>query len=319
MKKWAISNTELMSLSVLNFSGRIKLIDSRANDFGGDHDKIRDLLGIGSGKRAILGFDTESKPKATYSQSRNRTALVQLASENVCVLWRTVGIDRLPDPIVDILGDPNIVKVGQGVGHDVKDMRADFRNLSTVKCVVDLHTVASKLNCQPKSLQGLVGMFLRKRLLKDMRISNWEAETLRAEQIQYAAIDAWASRSVFLEMESRGIDPSSLGAFINDPEPVVKDPISAERPSVEEIEIKRPSRGSSAQVQLVDLCLKRGYLLRLVGFEKSRTGDSFKCVFEIVCSRDKTLRVESANFHPSIRAAQEDAASVALALSDLAT
>jgi hypothetical protein len=309
VRRWTISNTEIASLSVLNFTGRIKVIDSKENCSEG---YIRDLLGLNTDS-AVLGFDTEAKPKALYSAKRNQTALIQLASENACVLWRTVGTRLLPEPVANILKDPNIVKIGQGVGLDLKDMREDFSNMpSNIVNLIDLHKVASKLNSQPKSLQGLVGIFLRKRLLKDMRLSNWEDETLRMEQIQYASIDAWAARSVYLEMVNKGINVKELGSLteeINSSEPAPKSSPSPAEPE------RASDPTSSAQVQLVNLCIKRGFLLRLCGFEKLKNNtDNFKCVFEIIGNSSGPIRVESSTGHSSIRSAQEDAAQVALKL-----
>lgn len=306
VRRWAVSNTELMSLSVLNFEGRIKLIDSRVTD--DDPQGIRDLLGLG-GSSKVLGFDTESKPKALYSQSRNPTALIQLASDNVCVMWRTIGRKKLPDSLLSILEDPSVIKVGQGIGLDLRDMREDFSNIGTVSNVVDLHKVASSLNCQPKSLQGLVGMFLRKRLLKDMRVSNWESETLRVEQVQYAAIDAWAARAVFLEMQKRELNPEKIGSVVDNYE---KQETVVLPTAVPASAIPENVDNRSPQVRLVDHCVKHGFFLRLSGFEKDSFGDKFKCVFEINRGGKDAVKIESARSHASIRAAQEDAASVAL-------
>jgi hypothetical protein len=308
-KAWAISSTEILTLPVLNFKGRIKLVEDYMST---SRDEIRELLGIRESEKSIIGFDTESKPKAHYSTVRNPTALVQLASEDVCVLIRTAGKRELPSCISDILEDHSVVKVGQGIGMDVRDLKSDFRNIGTVNNVVDLHRIATRLNCQPKSLQGLVGMFLRKRLLKDMRISNWESDTLRAEQVQYAAVDAWAARAVYLEMLRRGIKADELGG----PDQIVEEkqsfPIQTEIRSVS-LPIGGDLKGrSSAQVQLVDTCVQRGFILRLCGFEKVPGTDFFKCVFEVKFSDGTSSIFQSRTGHNSIRSAQEDAAAVAL-------
>jgi len=300
-----------MGLSVLNFEGRIKLIDSKSAP--DDPAGIKELLGLNT-KCPVVGFDTESKPKALYSQTRNPTALIQLASENVCVLWRTVGTKKLPKSLLSILADPGIVKVGQGVGLDVRDMKQDFTNISEINNIIDLHKVASSLNCQPKSLQGLVGLFLKRRLLKDMRISNWESEVLRAEQIHYAAIDAWSARAVFLEMKNGDLEPEKIGKIdtINLPSDTNTERESSVYLTVPPSVSHTPVVNRSAQVELVEICVKKGYILRLSGFEKESFGDKFKCVFEITKIGSDPLRMESARSHSSIRAAQEDAASVAL-------
>lgn len=307
--RFVISSTEILSLPVLNFTGRIKLVKEPSQSSG---DEIRELLGLTdavSKSQAVVGFDTEAKPKALYSRTRNATALIQLASENVCVLVRTVGHNTLPNYMLDIMGDSSIVKVGQGLGADIDDMKSDFSNFKSAIGLVDLHRIASKLGCYPKSLQGLVGIFLRKRLLKDMRVSNWESDVLRAEQIQYAAIDAWAARAVYLEMLNQDIKVSE-GNIASSPrtEPVFESP----QPIQLSVADAKGSVCTSPQVQLVDHCLQRGYLLRLCGFEKQTGEDKFKCSFEIVRGKGDVVICESRMYHTSIRAAQEDAAKVAL-------
>ena len=309
--RFTISSTEILSLPVLNFSGRIKLVSDPSESSG---DEIRELLGLTEvtpRTQSVIGFDTEARPKALYSRTRNPTALIQLASENVCVLMRTVGHKTIPNYIVDILGDSSIVKVGQGLGADIDDMKSDFSNFKAANGLVDLHRIASKLGCHPKSLQGLVGIFLRKRLLKEMRVSNWESDVLRAEQIQYAAIDAWAARAVYLEMLKQDIKVSD-GNIVSPPSTVT---VIDTPPSVRHSVLQpKTSQSASSQVQLVELCVQRGYLLRLCGFEKQTGSDRFKCSFEIVRGKGDSITCESRLSHTSIRSAQEDAAKVALDL-----
>jgi ribonuclease D len=250
-----------------------------------------------------------------------------LASENACVIWRTIGNNRrnLPKIIREILADSSIVKVGQGIGSDVKYLREDFDDLQSPKSIqnlVDIYPIASRLNCSPKSLQGMVGILLRKRLLKEMRISNWEDEVLRAEQIQYAAIDAWASREVYLELIRR-FDAASVMEYGR-----VRCEYEEGSNQIQHVEF-RPDRvmitpkvtppntlPSSPQIQLVQICVAKGYLLRLCGFEKVDGGSKFKCTFEVTVVNGQKVIGTSLAAHASIREAQIDAASVTLNLLD---
>ena len=339
--KYIISSTEIASLPVLNFGGRIKLINADSSD--DDEQHIRDLLGISS-SNSIVGLDTESKPSSLYSKERNRTALIQIAGENACVLWRLVGRNSLPKSLVNILADPQVAKVGQGISSDVCYLKEDFENVSATASFVDLYKVSLRLQCQPKSLQGMVGIFLGKRLLKDMRISNWEAENLRQEQIQYAAVDAWVSRAVAVEMINRGISVKEIGN-VTDQEIagrqnsgpsashyVTGTPFGPGKlvvtPSTEELLSPKLSRNidaslvkhsGSAQVRLVDLCVSRQFLLKIGGFEmdKSQPG-RFRCKFNVVVKSAEggreTVSSSSAVSHTSMRAAQEDAAAVMISL-----
>jgi ribonuclease D len=299
------------SLPVLNFPGRIKLIMPTSPD---DEIEIRSLLDLTQSDRpSILGFDTESRPSPSSSRDRNRTALIQLSSANACVLWRTTGGSPLPGSVRRILSDPSITKVGQGVTSDMQYLRSDFPSLATTPLpgFIDLFPIGTRLNCQPKSLQGLVALFLRKRLLKDMRISNWEDPILRAEQVQYAALDAWASRAVFLEMRSR-FDPQvwaeleSVGRVNGDA--VVVKPAPIAFPPDRVISTPSPSRTSpSPQIRLVELCVLNGFKLRMGEFEKA-LGGGVRSSFEVVLHNGEILIEKSKNPHSSLREAQADAA-----------
>ena len=309
-----ISSTEVASLPVLNFGGRIKLIDL-SNGSSICRDELHNLLGLnavgacdGFVAPKVIGFDIEAKPSAFSSLSRNRTALIQLASESACVLFRTVGCRDLPVELIDLISDSEVVKVGQGVGGDVLNLREDFSIIDT-RGFVDLHAISCKLNFQPKSLQSVVGLILRKRLLKDMRISNWEDWPLRCEQIQYAAIDAWAARAVYIEIleKFRHLDIASVGHVIV-PQVVLNQTSQVSPTTVPSSAATiNSSMGpfSSPQVELVDYCLRNNLSLRLGGFEK--LGGRFKCIFQI-----GTQKYTSLHSHTSIKDSQIDAAMVAL-------
>jgi hypothetical protein len=240
------------------------------------------------------------------------------------------------------LADPQVAKVGQGISSDVRFLKEDFENVSETVSFIDLYKVSLRLQCQPKSLQGMVGVFLRKRLLKDMRISNWESETLRQEQIQYAAVDAWASRAVALEMINRGISVEEIGNVTDQDiagqnsgpsvHYVTETPFAPGKPvvtpSTEEllspklspsIDLSPVTHSGSAQVRLVDLCVSRQFVLKIGGFEmdKSHPG-RFRCKFDVVVKLPEgvrqTVSCSSAESHTSMRAAQEDAAAVMMSL-----
>lgn len=314
--KTVISVTEIASLVPSHFEGRIKVI---SDPHESDHGYLRGLLGLDSQKSTpILGFDSESKPVAMYSASRNPTAMIQLASENACVLWRTIGSKRrqLPEFVKSVLEDSRIIKVGQGISGDVRCLQEDFDVQSLdANGLIDLYSIGTRLKCQPRSLQGLVAIFLRQRLLKDMQVSDWEADTLRAEQLQYAAVDAWASRAVYLEMlRVYGEEVVNEMGRVNAPETLTKTP---SKPFVTPQVISTPSislfqRSSSPQIDLVKLCVREGYNLKLGEFEKDGLTNRFRCTFHVTTPKGVIIG-RSQGSHASIRDAQADAAQHTLA------
>lgn len=91
--------------------------------------------------------------------------------------------------------DPSRHKVGQGAVHEVEALKE--WNVSA-QSFVNLHHIALHLRTQPRSLQGLVALFLKTRLMKEQRLTNWEQSPLTRAQLGYAAADAWASRQVLI-------------------------------------------------------------------------------------------------------------------------
>ncbi len=61
----------------------------------------------------------------------------------------------------------------------------------------DTILLASQLGIRDASLRKLVALFMRQRLCKGQRMSNWEKKLLIEEQITYASADAWASLKVY--------------------------------------------------------------------------------------------------------------------------
>ena len=49
-------------------------------------------------------------------------------------------------------------------------------------------------------LRNLAAIFLRVRILKSERLTDWEARSLTQDQVRYAATDAWVSRAIFIKM-----------------------------------------------------------------------------------------------------------------------
>ena len=63
--------------------------------------------------------------------------------------------------------------------------------------IADLTTRAGILNT---GLRSLAGILLGFRISKRAQVSNWAKKDLSEMQIQYAATDAWVSRSLYLHM-----------------------------------------------------------------------------------------------------------------------
>ncbi|XP_041827754.1 exonuclease 3'-5' domain-containing protein 2 isoform X2 [Melanotaenia boesemani] len=156
----------------------------------------------------VLGFDCE------WVSAKGRAcavSLLQLATySGLCVLVRLLvfrhGQQPFPLSLMEVLRDPNILKVGVGCYEDGKRLTRDY-GLSLM-CTVDLRYLAlrqrqSSVN-NGLSLKSLASDLLNISLDKslELRCSDWEADQLTLEQITYAARDAQVSIALFLHLLS---------------------------------------------------------------------------------------------------------------------
>ena len=72
-------------------------------------------------KSKVIGFDTETKP-VFIKGNKNNIALIQLATTDYIYLIRTC-ILKPNKAFWELLESPNIIKVGIGLGGDLKQLR----------------------------------------------------------------------------------------------------------------------------------------------------------------------------------------------------
>ncbi len=179
-----ITNEEVTALELQNFEGEIVIVE--------DERSLRRAEELLSGEK-ILGFDTETRPsfskKVHYSVS-----LLQLSGRDFAVLFRLKKCS-LPDSIVSILTDKNIVKVGAAIRDDIKILRGvkEF----TPAGFIDLQSIIGQWEIKELSVRKMAAIVLGIRVSKAQRLSNWEATKLTSAQIDYAAMDAWVCREIY--------------------------------------------------------------------------------------------------------------------------
>lgn len=141
----------------------------------------------------VIGFDTETKP-AFKRGVVNNVALMQLSSEENCYLFRLNKIGY-PDELEDIMCNPEIKKIGLSLRDDFAAIRK--RSDRKPENFIDLQLFVDKFNIEDNSLQKIYGLLFGKKISKNQRISNWEANELTDAQQMYAAIDAWACLRIY--------------------------------------------------------------------------------------------------------------------------
>jgi ribonuclease D len=185
--KPTITNDEANALPAAQFRGEIIIVD---ND-----DQVEAMCQYLS-EQAILGFDTETRPSFKAGVS-NRVALLQLSSAERCYLIRLCRI-KLHTPILKLLCDPTILKIGADVRGDLHSLH-QLRNFKE-QGFVDLQHIAIDWGVEEKSLRKMSAIVLGKRVSKAQRLSNWEASQLTPQQQLYAATDAWVCIKIYKKL-----------------------------------------------------------------------------------------------------------------------
>lgn len=145
----------------------------------------------------ILGIDTETRP-AFQKGISHKVALLQVA-EDLCFLFRLNEFGFSPC-LVELLADSSILKVGLSLHDDFLMLRR--RNASFVPAgYIDLQDYAKDMGIEDMSLQKLYANIFHKRISKNARLSNREADILSESQKVYAATDAVTCLQLYKELK----------------------------------------------------------------------------------------------------------------------
>ena len=182
-----ISKNELLELPLLQFPGKIHLVNDRI-----EMEKAMELIQ----EEALLGFDTETRP--SFKRGENHpVALLQLASETDAFLFQLRDLG-LPDPLKEIFEDESALKIGVAIHDDIKALqqKSEFQPNG----FVDLADIARRFGIITTGLRNLTGIVLKSRISKRYQLSNWNRKILDEHQQLYAATDAWVCREIYLQM-----------------------------------------------------------------------------------------------------------------------
>ena len=187
-----ISREAMAELPVRHYEGEIVMVDSPR----GYERAWEDLAG-----ERWVGWDTETRPAFRVGESY-LPSLVQAATARAVYLFQLVKMD-FSKPVGGLFAEPSIVKAGISVADDLKKLKQviAFEDAS----VVDLGTVAKRHGLKQTGLRNMAGIFLGIRVAKGSKTTNWAAPKLTAQQINYAATDAWACRELYLKFRQLGM------------------------------------------------------------------------------------------------------------------
>lgn len=187
--KAKISKEELAACPAETYKGKAHVVQTPH-----ETEKAVDYLR----SHAVVGFDTETKPSFVKGKS-NKVALMQVSTADVCFLFR-MNVMGIPPILSDFLRDTSVTKVGLS-------LRDDFRMLNNRSSIeprnfIDLQDFVKHFGIEENSLTKIYAIVFGKRISKAQRLSNWEAAFMTEKQIAYAALDAWATREIFVHLDS---------------------------------------------------------------------------------------------------------------------
>jgi len=100
----------------------------------------------------------------------------------------------------DFLKDTTVKKIGLSLRDDFRALgkRAPIEPIN----FIDLQEYVKTFGIGENSLTKIYAILFGKRISKAQRLSNWESAILTERQIEYAALDAWATRRIFVYLDS---------------------------------------------------------------------------------------------------------------------
>ena len=148
-------------------------------------------------QQSMVGWDTETRPAFRPGESY-LPSLVQVATGKAVYIFQLAKLD-FSKVLGGLFAEPTIVKAGISVADDLVKLKQviPFAEQS----VLDLGHVAKRHGMKQTGLRNLAGIFMGLRIAKGTKTTNWAAPRLTAQQINYAATDAWACRELCLRFQ----------------------------------------------------------------------------------------------------------------------
>jgi ribonuclease D len=187
-----ISREAMATLPIRRFEGDVVLVESAR-----ELDRAWEDLA----KESLVGWDTETRPAFRVGESY-LPSLVQAATARAVYIFPLARMD-FSKVVGGLFAEHTIVKPGISVADDLKKLKQVFHFEEA--SVLDLGTVAKRYGMAQTGLRNLSGIFLGFRVTKGSKTTNWAASRLTAQQVDYAATDAWACRELYLKFKELGM------------------------------------------------------------------------------------------------------------------
>ncbi|BCS83118.1 putative 3'-5' exonuclease [Cotonvirus japonicus] len=154
-----------------------------------------------------IGLDTET----IITGQQEKTSIVQISTGQKNIIIQVNSMAHLPDKFVELLSDKLITKIGVAIGFDVNSLCKWF-DLKCVNSVLDLSDLSKllpefsteKQNIGLKTLAAtMLDVYLDNKDLCDVKKSDWNADILSKQQINYAIADSFISLLIYEKIMSQ--------------------------------------------------------------------------------------------------------------------
>ncbi|MBI5430380.1 MAG: 3'-5' exonuclease domain-containing protein 2 [Nitrosomonadales bacterium] len=162
----------------------------------------------------VVGFDTESRPTFVVGDVSEGPHVVQFALHDRAYLFQLHRTKGLPF-LLELLQSEQLIKAGFGLRSDRKHILAKLG--VRFNAVVDLNTVFSMDGYHKEiGVRTAVGLVLKQRFAKSRSVttSNWSQPELTAQQMRYAANDAYAALKVLEALNLRREELPIMGTVM---------------------------------------------------------------------------------------------------------
>lgn len=132
----------------------------------------------------VLGIDTESDSMYCYQE---KVCLIQVSDRKQDYIIDPLAVKDL-GPFLEILSDPNVVKVFHGADYDIVSLRRDFG--CDIPNLFDTMVSSQILGLPKVGLADLVERFFDVKLDKKFQRHNWAKRPLLPEHLDYARGDS---------------------------------------------------------------------------------------------------------------------------------
>ena len=184
------SPEEINELPIRRYAGEVVLVETEA-------DMARAAADFA--EERVVGFDTETRPSFRPGES-HPPALAQVATARAVYLFPLLRLGS-PAALSALLASATTAKAGVGLADDVRALKKSLEFAPAA--LVDLGVIARRHGLEKSGVRALAAAFLGFRIPKGTKTSNWAVRRLSAQQVTYAATDAWACRELYLKFEEQ--------------------------------------------------------------------------------------------------------------------